>query len=244
MTNDTTDLREQVREHYATAALTVLDKQQAACCGTPVDSEAAALYSPDEQSALPAEAVLASLGCGNPTAVADLRPGERVLDLGSGGGIDVLLSAKRVGPVGFAWGVDMTPEMLRLSRANAAKAGVTNVEFLEGTIEAVPLPDDSVDVIISNCVVNLSVDKPAVFAEMRRLLRSGGRIGISDIVADDSLTADQRAERGSFAGCIAGALSRTEYLELLDAAGFTNATVTVTHDVVDGMHSAIIRATG
>jgi SAM-dependent methyltransferase len=245
MTTDNVELREQVREHYKAAALTVLNSRDAACCGTPVDETVAAagLYSPDEQSELPAEAVLASLGCGNPIAVAELQPGERVLDLGSGGGIDVLLSARRVGPTGFAWGVDMTPEMLQLARANAAKAGVTNVEFLEGTIEAVPLPDESVDVVISNCVINLSLDKPAVFAEMHRLLRPGGRIGVTDIVADDDLSAEQRAERGSYAGCIAGALSRGEYVRMLTAAGFTDPSVTVTHDVADGMYSAIIRAT-
>jgi arsenite methyltransferase len=239
------ELREQVREHYAGAALTVLNNQQAACCGTPVDNTVAAagLYDPDEQSELPTEAVLASLGCGNPTAVAELRPGERVLDLGSGGGIDVLLSAKRVGPTGFVWGVDMTPEMLQLARANAAKADVANVEFLEATIEAVPLPDESVDVIISNCVINLSVDKPAVFAEMHRVLRPGGRLGISDIVADDDLSPQRRAELGSYVGCIAGALSRSEYLEMLGAAGFRDASLTITHDVADGMRSAIIRAT-
>ena len=244
MTANDTELREQVREHYARAARTVLDQQGRACCGTPVDESvaAAALYTADEQAELPTEAVLASLGCGNPTAVAELHPGERVLDLGSGGGIDVLLSAKRVGPTGFVWGVDMTEEMLQLARANAARAGATNVEFLAGTIEAVPLPDESVDVIISNCVVNLSTDKPAVFAEMHRLLRPGGRIGITDIVADDALPADRRAELGSYAGCIAGALSRQEYLELLGGAGFVEAEVSPTHDVVDGMHSSIIRA--
>jgi len=245
MTANDTELREQVREHYARAARTVLDQQGSACCGTPVDEStaAAALYSADEQAELPTEAVLASLGCGNPIAVAELHPGERVLDLGSGGGIDVLLSAKRVGADGFVWGVDMTAEMLQLARANAAKAGAHNVEFLAGTIEAVPLPDEAVDVIISNCVVNLSVDKPAVFAEMRRLLTPGGRIGITDIVADDALSAERRDELGSYAGCIAGALSRAEYLRLLVAAGFAEATVTFTHDVVEGMHSAIVRAT-
>jgi ubiquinone/menaquinone biosynthesis C-methylase UbiE len=187
--------------------------------------------------------VLASLGCGNPTAVAELRAGEVVLDLGSGGGIDVILSARRVGPTGKAYGVDMTDEMLELARGNAAKAGVTNVEFLAGDIEAVPLPDASVDVVISNCVVNLSVDKPAVFAEMARLLRPGGRIGIADIVADDDLTPAQRAERGDFAGCIAGALSVSEYEAGLRGAGFTDIDVTLTHEVADRMHSAIVRAT-
>ena len=167
----------------------------------------AGLYSALEQAELPDAAVLASLGCGNPTAVAELREGERVLDLGSGGGIDVLLSAKRVGPTGRAFGVDMTDEMLALAQRNAAEAGATNVEFLKGTIEALPLPADSIDVVISNCVVNLAADKPAVFREIARVLRPGGRIGITDIVAEDALTPEQRAERGSYVGCIAGALS-------------------------------------
>ena len=236
------ELREQVREHYASAALTVLNSEGVACCGTPADESAAALYDAAERADLPTEAVLASLGCGNPTAVAELSEGERVLDLGSGGGIDVLLSAKRVGPTGFVWGLDMTQEMLELARANAARAGVVNVEFLHGTIEAIPLPDASVDVVISNCVINLSVEKPAVFAEMHRVLRRGGRLGITDIVADDDLPPERRAELGSYAGCIAGALSRSEYLHLLDRAGFREATVTTTHDVTEGMRSAIIRA--
>jgi SAM-dependent methyltransferase len=207
------------------------------------DGFGAALYSADENAELPAEAVAASLGCGNPLAVADLREGETVLDLGSGGGIDVLLSARRVGPDGFAYGVDMTDEMLDLARANATKAGTTNVEFVKGTIEAVPLPEDSIDVIISNCVINLSVDKPAVLGEMFRLLKPGGRIGISDVVAEDHLSVEQRAERGSYVGCIAGALSRTEYLEGLAAVGFADASVIFTQQAADGMHSAIIRAT-
>ena len=185
------------------------------------------LYSADEQSELPAEAVLASLGCGNPLAVAELHAGERVLDLGSGGGIDVLLSARRVGETGFAYGVDMTDEMLALARANAAKAGATNVEFLKGTIENVPLPDGAVDVVISNCVINLSVDKPAVLAEMFRVLAPGGRVGVSDVVAEDHLTSADRAERGTYVGCIAGALSRQEYLDGLAAAGFVDAEVTL-----------------
>jgi len=196
-----------------------------------------------ERGELPVEAVAASLGCGNPTAVADLHAGERVLDLGSGGGIDVLLSARRVGPTGYAYGVDMTDEMLDLARANAAKAGATNVEFVKGTIEDVPLPDGAVDVVISNCVVNLSVDKPAVLAEMYRVLTPGGRIGISDVVAEDHLTVAERAERGSFVGCIAGALSRREYLEGLAAVGFEGASVEFTHEAAPGMHGAIVRAT-
>jgi SAM-dependent methyltransferase len=196
----------------------------------------AALYDPEQTGALPDEAVLASLGCGNPTAVADLHSGERVLDLGSGGGIDVLLSARRVGPAGFAYGVDMTTEMLQLARANAAKASATNVEFLQGTIEDIPLPDASVDVVISNCVINLSVDKPAVLREMLRVLVPGGRIGISDVVAEDQLTAADRAARGTYVGCIAGALSRSEYLVGLAEAGFVDADVEFTHGVAPGLH--------
>ena len=216
------------------------------CCSSTAEVEptfGSALYSADEHSELPAEAVAASLGCGNPMAVAELRAGEKVLDLGSGGGIDVLLSAKRVGPTGFAYGVDMTDEMLDLARGNATKAQATNVEFLKGTIEDVPLPDAAVDVVISNCVINLSTDKPAVLAEMFRVLTPGGRIGISDVVAEDHLTPQMRAERGSYVGCIAGALSKTEYLEGLAAVGFTGAEVEFTHEAAPGMHGAIVRAT-
>ena len=218
------------------------------CCGTgsaaldSADCFGGPLYGEGETDGLPEEAVLASLGCGNPLAVADLREGERVLDLGSGGGIDVLLSARRVGPTGFAYGVDMTDDMLALARANAAKAGAANVEFLKGEIEALPLPDAAVDVVISNCVINLSTDKPAVLAEMFRVLVPGGRIGISDVVAEDHLTPADRAAAGSYVGCIAGALSRTEYLDGLAAAGFTDASVTFTNEAAPGMHSAIIRA--
>lgn len=236
---------EQVRHHYATAALQVTASSGTSCCTSPevpVDVFGSILYGVDEASELPAPALLASLGCGNPTAVAELHAGERVLDLGSGGGIDVLLSARRVGPTGFAYGLDMTPEMLDLARANAAEAGATNVEFLEGRIEAIPLPDASVDVVISNCVINLSVDKTAVLGEVHRVLTSGGRVAISDVVADDHLTPADRAERGSHVGCIAGALSRAEYLTGLAAAGFVDATVTFTHEVAPGMHGAIVRA--
>jgi arsenite methyltransferase len=186
--------------------------------------------------------VLASLGCGNPTAVAELRPGETVLDLGSGGGIDVLLSAKRVGPTGKAYGVDMTHEMLDLARNNARKAGATNVEFLEGLIEDVPLPDESVDVVISNCVINLSTDKPAVIREIARLLRPGGRVGVSDVVADDRLSPQDRTERGSYVGCIAGALSFDEYGSLLMEAGLADIQIDPTHELADGMYGAIVRA--
>jgi len=241
-------LREQVRDRYAIAALTVIEGKGAAedaggngCCA-PEEGMGPQLYDALERAELPDEAVLASLGCGNPTAVAELREGETVLDLGSGGGIDVLLSAKRVGPTGKAYGVDMTDEMLQLARDNATRAGADNVEFLQGLIEAVPLPDASVDVVISNCVVNLSTDKPAVLHEMVRLLRPGGRIGISDVVAEDHLTQADRAERGSFVGCIAGALSFTEYELGLRAAGFEDVEIRVTHELIDGMHGAIIRA--
>ena len=253
------DLREHVRQRYAAAALAVTanNTQSSAdadgCCGSSTASgsccggESAAsfgsgLYSAAEQSELPAAAVAASLGCGNPLAVAELRAGERVLDLGSGGGIDVLLSARRVGLTGFAYGVDMTDEMLELARGNAAKAGATNVEFVKGTIEDIPLPDESVDVVISNCVVNLSTDKPAVLSEMFRVLVPGGRVGVSDVVAEDDLSASDRAARGSYVGCIAGALSRSEYLAGLAAAGFVDASVTFTHEAAPGMHGAIVRA--
>lgn len=242
-------LREQVRRRYADAAATVV-AGGAGCCGDqattvlePDERFGPALYGVTDKDTLPIKAVAASLGCGNPTAVADLHAGERVLDLGSGGGIDVILSANRVGPTGFVYGVDMTAEMLELARANAAEAKVRNVEFLQGAIENVPLPDAAVDVVISNCVINLSVDKPAVIAEMFRVLAPGGRIGISDVVAEDHLAPEQRAERGEYVGCIAGALSRAEYLDGLAAVGFVEATVTFTHPVADQMHSAIIRAT-
>jgi arsenite methyltransferase len=265
-----TDLREAVRARYAEAARAVLEPRPGvtaqsvessatgSCCGaTAADScygtGSAALDSADcfggplygdgETDGLPEEAVLASLGCGNPLAVADLHEGERVLDLGSGGGIDVLLSARRVGPSGFAYGVDMTDDMLTLARANAAKAGATNVEFRKGEIEALPMPDAAVDVVISNCVINLSTDKPAVLAEMYRVLVPGGRIGITDVVAEDHLTPADRAAAGSYVGCIAGALSRAEYLDGLTAAGFTEASVTFTTEAAPGMHSAIVRAT-
>src|SRR6266496_671423 len=218
-----TEVREQVRQRYAEAALDVVNSTSGGCCDDSCCSPAAegpSFYSADEQSELPQEAVLASLGCGNPIAVADLHEGERVLDLGSGGGIDVLLSARRVGPTGKVYGLDMTDEMLSLATRNAAEAGATNVEFLRGYIEDVPLPAGTIDVVISNCVINLSTDKPRVFAEMARVLRPGGRIGISDVVADDDLTPAQRAERGSYVGCIAGALSFSEYEKGLTKAGF------------------------
>jgi arsenite methyltransferase len=203
------------------------------CCGAP--------GYPDTGD-LPEAAVRASLGCGNPVAVADLRSGETVLDLGSGGGIDVLLSARRVGPAGKAYGLDMTEEMLDLARSNARAADAQNVEFLRGQIEAIPLPDSSVDVIISNCVINLSTDRLAVFAESLRVLRPGGRLGICDILADDHLTAAQQLERGVQAGCVAGAPSFTEYRDGLARAGFTDSTITPAYRAGDGLRSAIIRA--
>ncbi|MFK0282316.1 arsenite methyltransferase [Streptomyces sp. NPDC090499] len=246
MSEQPTDLRETVRQRYAAAAVQVTEGGGSACCGPqPVEADVnfgAARYAADERAALPAEAVAASLGCGNPTAVAELREGERVLDLGSGGGIDVLLSARRVGPTGKAYGLDMTEEMLALALANAARAGATNVEFLKGAIEAIPLPASTIDVVVSNCVINLSVDKPAVFAETFRVLRPGGRIGVSDVVADDTLTPGQRAERGDYVGCIAGALSFAEYRAGLEAVGFTEVEITPTHPVADGLHSAVVRA--
>jgi arsenite methyltransferase len=237
------ELREKVRERYAEAATS------ASCCGTDCCSApafdtdlTAGSYSVDELASIPGGAADVSLGCGNPTAVAELSAGETVLDLGSGGGIDVLLSAQRVGPTGFAYGLDMTDEMLGLARGNAADAGVTNVEFLKGFIEQIPLPEESVDVVISNCVINLSVDKPQVFSEIHRVLRPGGRIGISDIVAQDHLSTEERAERGDWVGCIAGALSYTEYRTQLEAAGFSDISLEATHQATDGMDSVIIRA--
>jgi arsenite methyltransferase len=232
---------DEVRERYAHSARQVMHSSTAACCGEP--GIGAELYSTLERDTLPDAAVLASLGCGNPTAVAELHAGERVLDLGSGGGIDVLLSGKRVGPSGRAIGLDMTDEMLALALRNAKEAGATNVEFLKGKIEDIPLPADSIDVVISNCVINLAADKPAVFREIARVLRPGGRMGVSDIVADDSLTPEQRAERGSYVGCIAGALSFAEYRAGLQAVGLSDISMTPSHSVADGLHSAIIKAT-
>jgi arsenite methyltransferase len=249
------ELRNEVRRRYAESARAVTDGSAGCGCGSGsccADDSAAnaagsakfgeALYDAEQRGELPDAAVLASLGCGNPTAVADLHEGETVLDLGSGGGIDVILSAKRVGPNGIAYGLDMTDEMLALARKNAQEANAPNVHFLKGVIEQIPLPADSVDVIISNCVINLSVDKPAVLTEMARVLKPGGRIGISDVVAEDHLSTSEREERGSFVGCIAGALSRGEYEAGLQAAGFERVSVEFTHQVADGMHGAIVQA--
>jgi arsenite methyltransferase len=236
-------LREEVRRKYAEAALAATRGDSAECCDSSCCADfSRALYSEQEQAEVPEAAALASLGCGNPTAVAELREGETVLDLGSGGGIDVVLSAKRVGPTGTAYGLDMTDEMLALARANAAEAGVGNVHFLKGLMEQIPLPAASVDVVISNCVINLSTDKAAVLAETARVLKPSGRLGISDIVAEDRLSPEERAERGSYVGCIAGALSKSEYEAGLEAAGFEAIDVRFTHEVADGIHGAIVKA--
>jgi arsenite methyltransferase len=252
MSTTADELREEVRRRYAEAA-TAADAggcgctDESGCCGNVAcDGEEGAfgqtLYDLKQLGDVPQAATLASLGCGNPTAVADLHEGETVLDLGSGGGIDVILSAKRVGPTGVAYGLDMTDEMLTLARRNAREAAISNVHFLKGVIEQIPLPPDSVDVVISNCVINLSTDKPAVLTEMARVLKPGGRIGVSDIVAEDGLSPEDRAERGSYVGCIAGALSKSEYESGLEAAGFERISVEFTHQVADGMHSAIVKA--
>ena len=250
MASTADELREEVRRRYAKAAV-VANEGRAACdcgggaCCEHVSGESGfgeALYDREQRSELPEAATLASLGCGNPTAVADLHEGETVLDLGSGGGIDVILSAKRVGETGIAYGLDMTDEMLALARRNAHEAGIRNAIFLKGQIEQIPLPADSVDIVISNCVINLSTDKPAVLTEIARVLRPGGRIGISDVVAEDQLAPEERAARGSYVGCIAGALSKREYEVGLEAAGFEQISVEFTHQVVDGMHGALVKA--
>ena len=241
-------LRDEVRRKYAEAAIAVAEGSgcgcgSGACCeGDASEDFGTSLYTVEQRGELPDAAALASLGCGNPTAVAELRKGETVLDLGSGGGIDVILSAKRVGSTGLAYGLDMTDEMLALARKNAADTGIQNAVFLKGLIEQIPLPADSVDVVISNCVINLSTDKAEVLLEISRVLKPGGRLGVSDIVAEDRLTEEERAERGSYVGCIAGALSRSEYEVGLEAVGFENISVEFTHEVADGIHGAIIRA--
>ncbi|MFQ5967856.1 MAG: arsenite methyltransferase [Acidimicrobiia bacterium] len=235
----THQIREDVRDRYARAAQEV--KTGSLCC-TDDDCFGSTRYDDGDLAELPEAAVSASLGCGNPVLMAELSPGETVLDLGSGGGIDVLLSARRVGLSGKAYGLDMTREMLDLARRNAAEAGVDNVEFLEGNIEQIPLPDATVDVVISNCVINLSPEKPKVFSEIARVLRPGGRLAISDVVAEDHLTPADRAERGSWAECTAGALSISEYCESLRDTGLLNVSVQLTQQVEDGMHAAIIRA--
>jgi SAM-dependent methyltransferase len=259
------EIREAVRAHYAAAIAAVPapgSTGTASCCAPAAtaapsaaadpmaadagcrggESFAARQYGADDRAGIAPELVEASFGCGNPFTVADLDAGEVVLDLGSGGGLDVLLSARRVGPTGRAYGIDMTDEMLERARDNAAAAGATNVEFRKGTIEEIPLADATIDVVISNCVINLSPDKAAVFAEVYRVLRPGGRFGVSDIVTDDGVTPEQRAAHGDWASCAAGALSRGEYLAGLRAAGFADAEVRFTNDFTDGMHAAVIRA--
>jgi ubiquinone/menaquinone biosynthesis C-methylase UbiE len=243
------DLREVVRERYAASARAVA-AGDAGCCGPDAaviaDDQApmfgAGLYDGDERQELPDTAVLASLGCGNPTAVAELREGETVLDLGSGGGIDVLLSARRVGPTGKAYGLDMTDEMLALARANQAEAGVDNVEWLRGHIEDIPLPGESVDVLLSNCVINLSVDKPQVLREAARVLKPGGRFAVSDVVADTTMDDRTRADLAQYVGCVAGALTRDEYARYLADAGLTDIEIQETHRVHEHAASAIVRA--
>ncbi|MGE5273424.1 MAG: arsenite methyltransferase [Verrucomicrobiota bacterium] len=254
MTTTADELRDEVRRRYAESAQAVTDGSAGCGCGSGGccdDSTASAigsetfgevLYDLEQRGELPEAAILASLGCGNPVAVADLHEGDTVLDLGSGGGIDVILAAKRVGHTGIAYGLDMTDEMLALARQNAAEAKVSNVHFLKGVIEEIPLPAGSVDVVISNCVINLSVDKPAVLAEIGRVLKPGGRVGVSDVVAEDRLTPEERAERGSYVGCIAAALSKSEYIAGLEAAGFEDISVEFTHEVADGMHGTIVKA--
>ena len=252
------EIREAVRERYAEAAKVADSGFEASCsptrsscgCGTSDPSGieqgfedfGAELYSPEERDVVPDAARLASLGCGNPTAVAALNEGETVLDLGSGGGIDVLLSARRVGPAGKAYGLDMTDEMLELARRNQHQAGVDNVEFLKGTIEAVPLPGESVDVIISNCVINLSGDKEAVFREAARVLKPGGRFAVTDIVADSDMDEATRRDLAQWTGCIAGALTEGEFRAGLGQAGLTDVEIVETHRVHEHAGSAIVRA--
>jgi len=255
------DVREAVRERYATAAAEAARgafeqarklEAEAGCCGTdtgcsgpPLVAEGTfggSLYSPETAAGAPAAAVEASLGCGVPTAVADLHDGETVLDLGSGAGADVLISARRVAPTGKAIGLDMTDEMLALARSNAATAGVENVEFVKGYIEEMPLADSSVDVVISNCVINLSADKPKVLREAARVLRPGGRFAVSDVIADAEMDEATRADMAAWTGCIAGALTRDEFERALTAAGLVDISIRETHRVHEHAASAIIRA--
>ncbi len=245
--SDMADVREVVRERYAAAA-TAATPGGSCCSDTAVITDeqrkafGARLYASSDRDVLPETAQLASLGCGNPTAVAELHKGETVLDLGSGGGIDVLLSAQRVGPTGMVYGLDMTDEMLELARHNQHEAGVENVEFFKGTIEEVPLPENSVDVIISNCVINLSGDKPAVFREAARVLKPGGRFAVSDVVADPDMDEATRRDMQQWTGCIAGALTRDDFESELAAAGFEAVEVQETHRVHQQAASAIVRA--
>jgi ubiquinone/menaquinone biosynthesis C-methylase UbiE len=248
-----TELRELVRERYAAAATitTYPEAGAAACCSAEaaiVTEEQKAffgssLYDDSDRDTLPDSAVLASLGCGNPIAIAELHDGETVLDLGSGGGIDVLLSARRVGPTGLAYGLDMTDEMLDLARRNQAQAGVSNVQWLRGHIENIPLAANTVDVIISNCVINLSGDKPQVLREAARVLKPGGRFAVSDVIADPDMDDATRADMQAYTGCIAGALTREQFTEALQSAGLVEVEIVETHRVHAHAASAIIRAT-
>ena len=250
-------IRELVRERYAAAARRVTGPgddagagccgSDAGCCGTALAEEerevfGAVLYRDGEPDEVPEAAALASLGCGNPTAVAELHEGETVLDLGSGGGLDVLLSARRVGPTGTAYGLDMTDEMLELARRNAAEAGAANVAFLKGEMEAIPLPDASVDVVISNCVINLAADKRRVLAEAARVLRPGGRFAVTDVIADPDMDAATRADMQAFTGCVAGALTETEFRAILAEVGLGEVEIRETHRVHAHAGSAIVRA--
>jgi SAM-dependent methyltransferase len=245
------EIRDAVRSRYAAAATSVSDGAEAgaSCCAAETalgEEEAkvfgAGLYGEGERGQLPDTATMASLGCGNPTAVAELKEGETVLDLGSGGGIDVLLSARRVGPAGKAYGLDMTDEMLALARQNQRQAGVENVEWLRGQIESIPLPAETVDVVISNCVINLSGDKPAVLAEAARVLNPGGRFAVSDVIADEDMDDATRADMAEWTGCIAGALTRRQFEDALGAAGLAGVEIVETHRVHAKAGSAIIRA--
>jgi len=253
---DPEELRAAVRERYAAAARAAgaPGAAEAGCCGSGAgcgtstlsaperEAFGAELYDASERAELPEAAALASLGCGNPTAVAELREGETVLDLGSGGGIDVLLSARRVGPRGLAYGLDMTDEMLALAQENQRRAGVENVRWLKGHIEQIPLPDASVDVVISNCVINLSADKGQVLREVARVLRSGGRLGFADVIADPDMDEATRRDVQAWTGCIAGALTRDQFLATLEAAGLVDGEVSETHRVHPHAGSAIVRA--
>jgi arsenite methyltransferase len=249
-TSNADALRETVRERYAAAALATSTPTEAAgCCSSDsaiITDEQAKLFGRglygDERDELPEEALSISLGCGNPTAMADLKPGQVVLDLGSGGGIDVLLSARRVAPTGTAYGLDMTDEMLELARANQAKAGITNVHWLKGHIEAIPLPAGSVDVVLSNCVINLSTDKPRVLRETARVLKAGGQFAVSDVIADPDMDDTTRADMQQYVGCVAGALTRDEYTRYLTDAGLSHIEIIETHRVHEHAGSAIIRA--
>jgi len=244
-----TDIRESVRERYAAAATSTADAADGCCgdgCGcSPADATGVfgvALYDTAARAGVPQAALTASLGCGVPTAVADLHEGETVLDLGSGAGADVLISARRVGPSGRVIGLDMTDEMLALARRNAAEAGVQNVEFVKGYIEEMPLPDASVDVVISNCVINLSGDKARVIREAARVLRPGGRLAVSDVIADEDMDEATRADMAAWTGCVAGALTRAEFETALSVAGFVGIEIQETHRVHEHAGSAIIRA--